>query len=673
MLSRGAPISAIVLLRVLGCAPGPRASEAPRTALAADPARRVRVDAVASGARLVPIDLPVMKTLGVEPGGGARSIAAGVRAVSLLGGAVVTAEDRLPGSKWEVIALPERLGGGFLFKVEDRSLWRAEKWLAPAHAIYSSPVPIARVVPGLDRVYVLAAGWHALDGVTGEAKPLGPWPALPTVSAYAAADGWRALAIADLRGAVTTNDAGATWRPLALPIEPHEVVVKGDALEVRGTEPGRGSALFDVRPDGQTVRVVEAPGGDKGPFGETLDGVDPAGPLGPHPLAAAVDDGWPLDDGTALVARDGALTRVRLEDGAIVETVRGAFALHPSRCHPIPLGVAGHVGFVCGEPRGATVLYAFDAARGELTEVRRFDVPRAVLAPGNGAIAVRGACDAHALGDVDPQARHYCVRTRGGDWREIRVEGIVGRERVVVLADGRVVIVSPPPRGRDAGSLTIVDGERARTVPIAIADVNADVARVLGVGVWLDGMEERRPGVLGGWVEAAGTMLGFELSLDGSTRFGRLVRGEALLPMVSGRYGLGWSMTHGGFETTDGGMTWTAVDLPEPVRPLREVGSRACGPVGCSAAGWLRIGWGTSPPMPATAPRPPRPPGPRASPSLALDCATSDQVARHGPGSHPFGAPPTAATSKETRALTYETADTLERAPRTGALARVYA
>ena len=171
-------------------------------------------------------------------------------------------------------------------------------------------------------------------------------------------------------------------------------------------------------------------------------------------------------------------------------------------------------------------------------------------------------------------------------------------------------------------------------------------------------------------------MLGFELTLAGKATFGDLVRGDTALPMVSGRYGLGWTASHGGFETTNGGMTWAAVAVPEPIKPLREVTSRACGPVGCSAAGWLRIGWGNplvvqSPSAPPSRPSPSRP-----TASLALDCDAGEpfkaKPARAN-GGDALGAAPSAATSKDTRMLTFDTSDTLGRAPRSGPLARVYA
>ena len=684
----GVALTAISLAS-LACAPPSRPPETAATTLHAETVR-LGLDPTVAGAHFVPIDVSEDTSLGVEPGGGARSIAAGVRVVALPGGGVMAARDRLPGAHWDVVALPERVGGGFLFKIEERSVWRAEKWLAPARPIYSSSVPITRIVPGLDRVYVLAKGWRAIDGTTGEPKPLGPWPASPTIGGYAAADGWRALAIADLRGPVATSDAGATWRTLALPIEPHDVGIRGDALEIRGTE-GRSDVYYELRADGQVERVPEpthAPDGSSGSEGRRgqrpndpaaeASGVQPIGLLGAHPLVAAVDDGWPLGDGTALVARDGALSRVRLEDGSIAESAPGAFPLRPSRCHPVPLGAPGKIGFVCGEPRGATVIYSFDSTHGAMTEVRRFDAPRAVLASGNGAIVVRGPCDARAPGSADAEAHHYCVRTKEGAWSEIRVEGAIGEERVTALADGRLTIVSPPKGNLDTARVTIIDKGRITSSAVVFSDVSADDARILGVGVWLDGIEERRPGVLGGWIEASGTMLGFELSLDGKASLGEFVQGDKSLPMVSGRYGLGWSVASGGYETIDGGMTWTPIVVPQPIRSSGPIASRACGPVGCSAAGWLRIGWGSAQGEPPPAPPRSPPSAPRNHISLPLECDAAElrvhrEAAHKETAEDVFGALPASASPSDTRVFTSDTFDTLDRGARTGTVARIYA
>src|SRR5262249_37773069 len=117
----------------------------------------------------------------------------------------------------------------------------------------------------------------------------------------------------------------------------------------------------------------------------------------------AIEDGWPLTDGTAVIARDGSLARVRIADGVLTEVVRDAFPLKPAHCHPMSLtrpNAVGAFGFVCGGPRGAPGIYADEPMRGRLQEIKRFDKPRVVSSSGNGALAVRGPC----AEDADPPA-----------------------------------------------------------------------------------------------------------------------------------------------------------------------------------------------------------------------------------------------------------------------------
>ena len=60
--------------------------------------------------------------------------------------------------------------------------------------------------------------------------------------------------------------------------------------------------------------------------------------------------------------------------------------------------------------------------------------------------------------------------------------------------------------------------------------------------------------------------------------------------------------------------------MPEPIAPARSERARACGPVGCLAAGWIRVGWGApeTPVVnePTTHPRR----APVTPPALALEC-----------------------------------------------------
>jgi hypothetical protein len=611
-------------------------------------------DPTVLGARLLPAGLEEARAWGSEPGGGVRAVIAGLRIVSSSDGEIAAAPDRLPANPSGATELPERLGGGFLFTVASH-LWRAASWLSPSAPVFTASGPIADVFVGLDRVYCRTQQGPllALDPRTGIAMDPGPLPASPRVASIAAVDAWRAIAVADLRGTLITLDAGSSWRPVPLPIEP----LKGVALDpndegfaVVGFDRTRSVQWWQVMPDGQTGWLgAAAPAGAL--QGSSITRVFPDGgapPLGARSLAAAVEDGWPLTDGSALVARDGFLLRVRLSDGAVVESVPDAFPVKPARCHPLSLARPGDCsafGFVCGEARGSTVLFRWDVAGSRLVELRRFDAPREVLASGNGALAVRGKCAPDSTDDLhrDPDEEAWCLMTPEGTWSEVHFAGAeVARARVVVLASGSVALVRPPVEGDlSTARVTVVrTGEPARDLPLRVQALPPDVARALRFGVWMDGFEERRPGVLGGWVDAAGSILGVEIGVDGELRPGEYIR-DAGAPIASGRWAFGWTASRGGFETTDGGMSWTKeIALPEPIAEPRAGRDRSCGPVGCVTSGWLRLGWG---PVPMPVPLEPPPlrsrPVHRAS-SLVLDCSSSGLQAPPDPAS-PTASPPT--------------------------------
>ena len=816
---RASRIVPLLVLGVLAACGRSRPARSPDTGAFRVIGIGASADPTVRTARLLPEVVDETQGYGSESGGGVRAITAGLRVVSTRDGAIVAAEDRLPQAPQITVALPDRLGGGFLF-VLGTTIWRADHWLDIAKPIFASLQGIQAIVPGLDRVYVRAQNAYlAMDGKSGRVLDLGPWPASPFVSGFAAADGWRAAAVTDLRGVVATYDAGATWRALDLPMEPRQVLVSGDSLAVGGIENGKSEAWFEIRADGTIARLSGAPREAKGkmiqaptvrtyytggyPGGGYPGGVmvpppspPPTAPatstarptptvegsheesvqdagiriFGKRPLVAAIEDGWPLTDGTTVIARDGALGRVRLSDGALTEVAQGAFPLKPSRCHPVSLtrpSAIGAFGFVCGEPRGATVLYAFDPLHGRLNELKRFDRPRVVTSSGNGAIAVRGPCaedgdasgtpheptriepkgdggasdggasdggkesekekaerdkaekekaekEAAAKATTDAAARStevhpFCVLGHDNTWREVHVRGDVGGERVIVLASGVIAVVSPPQGQVAPARITLLEKGHATTLPVVFPQVTADVARVLRLGVWLDGFEERRPGVIGGWIEAGGAMLGIELELDGKATPGQFVR-DAGMPFVSGRYGFGWTPSRRGFETTDGGMNWTSLELPEPLVAVTKVERRACGPIGCLAAGWLRVGWGETK-KPATPPAPP----PRGStvsvspPQVSLVCEpmTSTMPVPAAPKARPttaptlalspthrnFGGPPVLSSTNfggvtdlpaffaqpgptlrdSERGMPFEVRELPERYPTLGTLARIYA
>ena len=303
------------------------------------------------------------------------------------------------------------------------------------------------------------------------------------------------------------------------------------------------------------------------------------------------------------------------------------------RARPPPDGA---LAFVCGEPRGPTILYRWDASGARLVELRRFDIPRQVLGFGNGALAVRGACDPAAAEDTFSatgaahEADLWCVAPPRRPWRETRIESF---SRLVVLADGRTGWVRPPSAGNLTTARWVVDdhGHPVET-PITFPALPADVARALARGVWVDGFEERRPGVVGGWIDAAGSLVGIEIAATGAARVGEYIR-DAGAPVASGRWAFGWTASRRGFETIDGGMTWNKeIAMPDVIASGRAIRERACGPIGCVVGGWLRVGWGASEQPIAPEPPPRDPPPERDAPDLDLDCVAQ--------GGRPPTAPP---------------------------------
>lgn len=585
------------------------------------------------GARVVPEVGPDERAYGTEHGGGLRAILSGIRVVTMPNGVVLAADDRLPQPPSVSTTVPDRLGGGFLF-VLGSTVWRADRWLSPLHPIFTAPSTVSRLIVGLDRMYARTASGapFAFDARTGARLDAGPWPVGPSVTAFGALDGWRALAVVDMRGLVATFDAGASWRPLPLPMEARDIVVSGDGLLVGGLDASHNGAWYEVRADGEASRISTSRtlrGGPPPPSPSSSVSPTPTADsalrfLGRRPLVAAVEQGWPLRDGTALVARDGTLSRVRLDGGAVLEMAREAFPLRNARCDATPLGKAA--AFVCAEPRGRTIVYVLDETRGTLEERHVWDDPRVVLPSGRGLLAVRGGCASRAS-TVTAEGQAYCVVSKTGA-REVVVPATLtspGSERVVALEDGRVAVVTQPNFDLTRATLARVprEGRRVGTpLPLHFPAMEPEVARILRLGTWLDGFHEIRPGVLGGWVEAGGALLGLEIDENGGVRPGAYVRDLGNV-VVSGRFGLGWLPSRVGYETTDGGMTWSRVDLPEPVASSAppSTASRGCGPIGCTSSGWIRVGWGGK-----REPLPPEPPPARyATPSvwsvpLDLEC-----------------------------------------------------
>jgi hypothetical protein len=651
------------------------ASPAPKPTLApplepGDPG--ARADPTVRGARLVPESIALTPSV-VSASGAARGVVQGIRFLSGPHGAVRTADDPIDDPSL-TLPLPARLGGGFLFVVGD-TVYRADEWLGPVRPIFRSSRGLEDATAGLDRVYVRTdLGAHvALDPTTGAALDLGPWPADPHVGPYVAMDGWRAIALTDVRGPVGTADAGRTWVNLEVPLRvqsltavrrdverdawveappaiPADAVVLRDGPpRVRAPRPGAAATAASsarcylvnralaVSPLAtcDDVKLEAPPGPDDGPSSDALT------------LRAAVADGWPLGDGTAVVLEDGSLARISLADGSLVSLDADAVDRRLVRCHAVDLARAeqpGGFGFVCGEPPGRTAVLAYDRRTARVSRLRTFRGPRIVQPTGNGSLLVHGPCEGEIPASRPPATYCVGVASRGAaagpyGWWEARLDDAPGA--ATVTSDGRVASV-PTPAGLDDGRLLLRGPDGAtEAVRLRLEQATGASRHFAARAVWLGDLQERRPGVLGGWLAADGTVVGVEIDRDGAVKLGGFVR-DLGSPFVAGRYGLGWTRSRLGYETTDGGMTWTRFVAPTPLAPSRV---RACGPAGCLADGWIRVGWGerAAEPAPRIAPSVPLRSDPPAP--LWLTCRMADVPSPAGVDAR--FAPPTVARGDE--------------------------
>lgn len=519
---------------------------------------------------------------GIEPDGTKRFLTMQMRVIERPDGSILRARELLPAGRTNVqsIELPSRLGGGFLFVGATSSktqLWRADSWLAKLEPIVLVNKRYDDIVPGFDRIYLTSRRTNtntvAVDPASGEFKPLGNLPQPVGQGDMVFADAWRGVVVADFRGPLATFDAGTTWVPLGIDEAVTSLALDGDLVVIKTAQ-----QTLSVDTEGR-VSTYEPP---KPVTDDTHEAVVDR-PLGRRPLRAAIERGIPVAATRALVAYEGNLVEVSTEDGAVVRTVREAYAKSMSECQGIPLGEG--VGFVCGARKGPTVVYAYQAPK-SLTPVLEYPEPKVVLSSGNGAVVVRAPCPG---GTPILEQSQYCVRDVRGAQREIRFQGDLGAERVVALADGRVAILIAPRPGAEA-RLVLLDGNKAVTRALSFEKLSQRERSLVRRGLWMQGAIEIKPGVLGIWVEAGGPILGLHVGVDGRVESGELQTTPGVI-LLSGRHGLVWRHGGEGLETTDGGLTWKEFDLPSS-RPTRATTTRGCSAVGCAVEGWLRVGWG---------------------------------------------------------------------------------
>jgi hypothetical protein len=572
--------------------------------------------------------------------GGRRFIAQGLRVIQSPDGALSASDEFLPGSRVvATLALPSRLGGGYLFVLNTSGsalFWRASSWTGKLVPLARVDGEVERVVSGFDRVYALRAGgapWVALDVEKGRALGLASLPPSPGYGAMAFADEWFGAVEAPLRGVLATFDAGATWHSLGLAhaelgVEDGGIIVNAPGrrflLTANGSERPLAAAASEERaePRASEARRLPAPL-----------------PFGDRPLEMAVLHGFPDGHGAAVVAAYGSLARIRLADGSVLERRANADAGR-TVCEPVALGAGG--GFVCGEPHGRTEIMALGSGLA-LTPALHFDEPRHVAPNGHGALVIHGSCSAR--GAAEPA---YCVVPPTGAPYTVAVHA--PGERAVALDDGGLALLAPvaKPSKREAkaepagkteaaadgpiGALTLVRADgAARTLPLVLTKTDDEAARALVErGLWVDSFEQAASGDLAGWVAGNDNFVGVRVKLDGHVLVGT-PEPHLDRALLSGSFGLVVGHSGGLRESVDGGFEWSDGELPgEPdLRPVRTSGMvSGCTRLGCVVSGWLRVGWKMGEKdrlVLASVPEPTRLPG-AAGNRWSLECeATGEQ------------------------------------------------
>lgn len=544
---------------------------------------------------------------GTDSSGGRRYLVHGLRVVVHPDGTTDQADEQIPANgSTQSVRLPEHLGGGFVFYVtsDETPIWRASSWTGPLEPLAQLPIRADWIVAGFDRVYVAEQRTRevvALDPATRRLVDLHPLPPAPAYGSMAFVDAWFGAVEVPYRGVLVTFDAGDSWHPTGfsavrgLGVEGRRLVLEGAGQEGQDLVIEQNGRLYPHRPAAAAATETSISPPLAGNARREVPGTvpDPI-PRLHDALRKAVLYGWPDSRLTAVLADGGALARVRLRDGKLLDRAPHAFGRDGGTCTTMPVG--GGFGFVCTRGSRGTSIYRFSPPFG-VEPVVRFAEPRSVLSSGNGSFLVRGRCSG-APGRGTREV--WCAWHQGMTAREIPAPPDA---RAVVLRDGRAALLRPPTP-KHPGTLTLLSPAGAeKKLELKLPNKLDRVARkILTQGLWLDGVIETEEDRLAAWVVEAESFLGVRLDLDGRIEIGELRHG---LPrtLLSGLLALTVEETGTVSESVDGGMDWSTSELPvvdvlPDANERRTRTEQGCSRVGCAVGTWVRVGWNS----PATGP-----------------------------------------------------------------------
>jgi hypothetical protein len=175
------------------------------------------------GGWMLAADEPGVRDAQLAPDGRRLFILRGTRWVDHPDGSIERARQVFEQEEVKGLALPEHLGGGYLFSAASgpgTDLWRASTWTGELRPLGRVEPPVSQISPGFDRLYLASATSYtlrAIDPDTGQPLDLAPLPIAASYGEMAFLDAWTGVVLAGVRGALASFDAGETWSPLGPP------------------------------------------------------------------------------------------------------------------------------------------------------------------------------------------------------------------------------------------------------------------------------------------------------------------------------------------------------------------------------------------------------------------------------------------------------------------------
>ncbi|MBI5531310.1 MAG: hypothetical protein HY898_01245 [Deltaproteobacteria bacterium] len=549
-----------------------------------------------------------------EPDEDGGILLAGMRiALRPAGAALATdvAEPYLTGGE----RIPAGWGGGFLFWSQN-AVYASRTFLAELRPVIGTRGRVASVSFGPSFALVRQSDgdrwvWDPAVGGRGKLTPAG------LVDIASVPDG-RVAAVLEGGRLATSVDGGKTWKDSTSRAQPWPSSLQAAP---DGVWIGLGSAAaLRLEKDGTLSEFTALP---KKPDAREAT-KDARWTLPESPIERAFRRGVPIDDRSAWVEAAGAMARVDLRSGAILDMTRRVLPTDMS-CESMRMGA--EIVTACQGQHGRIV--AASAASGEPVIEKTFEAVGR-FSSGGSTLVFEGPCTGST-----PAPGVICVR-RAGAWSELDAragfsEADAGNAKLEVTRwvpgeeQGAIGIVVRPVFGflhaRTGAFVDCVKDCKAQHADGLNSRAHDDVIDRTWVAT--------SHGTLRGWTRDGSVTVMLDGTVIPSAYHWSGLRGVSAM-------GLAWDRDGRVWQSEDRGETWREVLGPPWLDNSRD--PLECSEVGCILGPWLRVGWNAERPVVRNKPAVVRAPAlARMTPVPTLTCVGTGEVQSSvaNPGDNP--------------------------------------